>query len=1006
MYNLLLKIYLFIFLAGCHLLGWGQETNYFRFQKIEGLSQNTVFKISQDSQGFLWAGTGDGLNRYDGIGFKVYEPSSFNADGYITGRIIRTRMIEDESERIWLSTETGLQYLDKKTDRFHFLVPFGDSLNYMDGSLYPIGQVEDKFWFGKTSSGLLSFNLKNKQYQLFPFPGAASNPLTFLGEKGVYDQEGNIWTAQQNGLFCFNIYTHKWQVFYSKRKLSHLCLVNKTLYIVSPEGIEIFDIHRHTSRLLKYFQPGIHISCLAKDGQNRVWAGDANGNILRVNQGENSLSVMGNINGSNKAVFPVYDLYFDASDILWIGTDGMGLLKAEIHPPDFDQFPSGQAKENIFIKSIYEAGDSTIWLGTFGYGILKLNKNRSVTPLKLAPFNQVSNAANLVEFMQEDQFKNVWIGYGNRLYCRKYPSGTIKEIPIPVINQNRLRVTGMTPFNNDWIITTTLGVFHLSINKSFKKIELKADPTLGNFSFMVPLANNNYIFGYHEGGLFLLTRQNGSWLVKKQLVKKMGFKCAYVDSARHLLWFGTDNGLMAFNPLTETYQLYTEEDGLSNGFVYGIIPSQNELWLSTNGGICQVKLTSSAGSDFPVIACRNFKQQDGLQADEFNTGAFLKASDGTLYFGGINGVNWFTPGAIHPDKKINQLAITGFTVNNLPADTNLAAGYTRRIQLAYNQNNLYLQFRALEFSNPEKIHYFYKLSGWDKDWVDSKNNTEVRYNNLPPANYTFYVKASNNGEATSTYPYAIHISIRAPFWNRWWFYLLTLLVIAGILIWITKIAAQRKLKKKIEILGRQQALFAERMRISREMHDDIGAGLTQITLMSESVKLQLPREHIFKAELEDISSTSRQLVDNISEIIWALNPQHATLEMLLVHLREQIYKLVEYAAIGCQLNFPDTLPAIELNNQQRRNILLITKEIVHNAIKYSQGKNIQVTVIYQKNHLVFDVCDDGIGFDPAQAIHGNGMRNIQQRVQEIGGSISMQSAPGNGTRYLYSFALC
>ncbi len=929
--------------------------------------------------------------------------------GSITGRVIRNNIVEDESNRIWLSTESGLQYLDKKTNRFHFLVPFNDTLKYINGLLHPITQIKETFWFGKTTTGILSYNLHTKQYHLYPFPGAKKDPIKFLGDNGIYDGNGNIWISQQTGLFCFNIITKKWAVFLKSGNLSlNSCISGEILYIVTADGIVLFNVKTYSFRLVKRRKPGANISCIAKDHSNNIWIGDLSGNIFKLSKDADSILYTGNINGTEGNIFPVYDLFFDASDILWIGTDGMGLLKADMQPPDFNIFPEKEKGEDVFVKSIYEDSRGIIWLGTFGHGILQLNKTtHAVSKLDALIFNKKeTSSADLISFIREDQFQNIWVGYGNKLYCRKRNSTLFNEIEILITgSRDRLKVTGMVAFKDQWIITTTLGNFRLAVTKVFDDIKLTPDPTPADFTFAHSIGMDKYILGYREGGLHLFTEHKGIWQHKKLLINNTGFKCLYADSNRNLLWFGTDKGLMVFNQERETYKLFTEEDGLGNGFVYGILESGGELWLSTNGGICNVKVISKNNNDFPEIICRNYKQKDGLQADEFNSGAFLKDRDGMLYFAGINGVNWFDPKSINPDKKITRLAITQLLVNDSPADSALSPEYTKNLVLNYSENNLYLQFRALEFSNPVSLSYAYKLSGWDKDWIYSKTNNEVRYNNLSPGDYIFYVKASNDDGVWMDEPYSVNISIHPPFWKKWWFYLLELFLVSGLIIWITRTITQMKLKKEIEKLERQKALSVERMRISQEMHDDIGAGLTQISLISESAKLHsLPGNNI-KNELDDIASTSRQLVDNIGEIIWALNPQHDKLDILLAHLREQLHKLIEYAAITCNINFPDEIPVIELNNQQRRNILLVSKEIVHNSIKHSQGKTLSITVVLQNKELLFDISDDGIGFDAARMHNGNGLRNIRQRVNEIGGCIQIQSEPGTGSRFIYSFPL-
>jgi signal transduction histidine kinase/ligand-binding sensor domain-containing protein len=985
----------------------GQQNNYFRFQRIEGLSQNTAFNITQDKKGFLWIGTGDGLNRYDGVEFKSYKPSSSNREGYITGRVIRTKVAEDDSDRLWISSEHGIQYLNKRTNRFQYILPFNDSAGFINGSPYPIQQIGENFWFGKTAHGLLSYNLVTKKFRDFPFPGADQDSMKFLGDKTAIDNKGNIWSAQEAGLFSFNVYTHEWTVYFKNRITYDLCLVNETLYIITDNGIILFNIKNHDTREALTGLKKNRIKSIAKDKTGQVWAGDLFGNIYTIDGKTGLLNIIGNINGNNNNIYPVYALYFDASEILWIGTDGMGLLKANIRPPVFFQYPEKEKKENIFIKSIYESETGKIWLGTFGKGILELDKsNNVVRPVAENIFNNKKSAIDVVGFIKEDQFKNIWVSHGEHLYVKKERTRLFSEVNISIKgNRNKLKVTGIDTCKGKWIISTTLGVFFAEIDASLNNIQFLPDSSLGNFSFLFPGGNDEYYFGYYESGLYVKTFRNNSWKIKKPLVSKTGFKCIYPDTARKLYWLGTDKGLMAFNPINQTYRLFTEEDGLGNSYVYSIVASGDGLWLSTNGGLTHVNIVPSQSNDFPGILCRSYKQKDGLQGDEFNTGAFLKGKDGTIYFGGINGLNWFNPASIQPEKSISQIVITQCLVNNSPADTSIASEYLDMLKLGHTKNNLFFRFRGLEFSNPENIQYAYKLQGWDKDWIYSKTINEARYNNINPGDYVFQVMATNEESVWKNKPYSVHISIRPPFWKTWWFYLSELLVFIGIVVLVTKIIAQQKLQKEVEKLERQQAIITERMRISQEMHDDIGAGLTQISLISKSAKLHFLTGSNIENELNDISSTSRQLVDNIGEIIWSLNPQQDKLDMMMIYLREQLNKLAEYSDVVFQINFKDKIPAIDLTNQQRRNILMAVKEVVHNAIKHSEAKKIVVSAVVSQKKLSFTISDDGIGFDTAGSYQGSGLNNIRQRIIEIGGTMELRSTPGKGTEYAFDIPL-
>jgi signal transduction histidine kinase len=228
--------------------------------------------------------------------------------------------------------------------------------------------------------------------------------------------------------------------------------------------------------------------------------------------------------------------------------------------------------------------------------------------------------------------------------------------------------------------------------------------------------------------------------------------------------------------------------------------------------------------------------------------------------------------------------------------------------------------------------------------------------------------------------------------------MLCLTVLTTLVIAVTRSVARRKLKLQIAELERNKALNEERLRISREMHDDIGAGLTQITLMSEAAKN--PEKGV--KPIEEIAGTSRKLISSINEIIWSLHPENQSLEQLLAYLREQLHQLLEYSGIEYSIRFPENGKHILLSNAQRRNLLLVTKEIVHNAIKHSRAKHIEVVCRITQSGIAFTISDDGIGIAASPESSGNGLRNIRKRIEELNGELLVQSEGGSGSRFFYT----
>jgi signal transduction histidine kinase len=247
----------------------------------------------------------------------------------------------------------------------------------------------------------------------------------------------------------------------------------------------------------------------------------------------------------------------------------------------------------------------------------------------------------------------------------------------------------------------------------------------------------------------------------------------------------------------------------------------------------------------------------------------------------------------------------------------------------------------------------------------------------------------------------ISVNITPPFWQTIWFKCLVVLILIAITLATARYIYQYKLRKRIRELEKEKALEEERKRISREMHDDIGAGLTRITLMSELAKHSAAN----KEKLEEIANASRQLVSNMSEIIWSLNPEHRSLNQLLSYLREDLVKLIEPSGIDFTIEFPEEAKELLLSNEQKRNILLVTKEVVHNAVKHSKARSISIKAKVKEDNLRITIIDDGVGFDIDQVSNGNGLKNLQHRFTELEAQFAINTAPGKGVITSFSIPL-
>jgi signal transduction histidine kinase len=290
------------------------------------------------------------------------------------------------------------------------------------------------------------------------------------------------------------------------------------------------------------------------------------------------------------------------------------------------------------------------------------------------------------------------------------------------------------------------------------------------------------------------------------------------------------------------------------------------------------------------------------------------------------------------------------------------------------------------------------LEGFDHDWVYCGTRRFARYTNLDPGVYTFRVKGTNHDGVWNEKGTSIKITIVPPFWMTWWFRTGTMMLVLAAVAGAAKYMSVRKIKRRVEELERRHALENERKRISKDMHDELGANLTRIAILSEIAKNDMGDSNRLQTHLEKIAETARATIDSMSEIIWAINPQNNTLDNLSAYLRKCAAAVFEMTPVRCRLNFPETVPDHPISAEFRRHIFMAVKEALHNVVKHAKATEVEIELVSQNHALQIVVKDDGRGFAAdARHGHGNGLRNMSKRIEEVGGKLEIQSRPDQGT---------
>ncbi len=958
----------------------------------DGLSQSSVYNIFQDDYGFMWFSTGDGLDRYDGKEFVVYK-SLLNdtSSSLLTDRNINSSIFEDREHRMWMSLDAGICFFDSRHDLFRIpLRKYATALALDSNSL----------WCSLPQSGLYQVNVHDLQSRFYPFTDKwqASDREVCNIHNGVVTETG-LWMVDDAGLLFFDKHTGKDKRILVDNKMNSVTLLHDgRLALCAEGGIYLYDIPGNRTELVPVLRKeGLlqQWKSLAEDiTTHTLYIGASNsGTICRFNTDTHKYEFLDFQNGI------VYCLYIDRSDNLWIGTEGNGVYKLDIKQPKFycytPNLPIGSGNlDGLMVKSIYTDDSGIIWIGSYNYGLIKYDpimQKQTKVPLPFPSENK------LISVIQKDSSGAMVVTAGSQiLWLEPQNSKVIRRCNLPTepaSSPDAPDIYALTEWEKGhYLIATNIGLY--SLNPEKYPVAAYFFPGLHLWSYCLQQAENNEIYvGRREGYTKVRVNNDTSIAITDTGFQNIAIRHFYKSRYTPILWMATEKGLIAYNETTKRFRVFDETSGLGNSYVYAILAENDStLWISTNKGLSNVKLHYGDCTDIKA-QFTNYTSRDGLQSSEFNTGAYFKCSDGTMMFGGIAGINWFKPSAIKANPFMADPAIAAIYVDDklFAADT---ATYIRAITLPYNKNTISLSLRALEYTQPGQNQFAYKLDGLDKEWVYTTSD-KVRYSNLPPGDYTFLLRVSNNDLTWNETPLKLSITILPPFWQTWWFRALAALLAILASYFIARIYVKQKVKVKTRELEKQQALYLERMRISKDVHDDLGSGLSKISLMAEIAQKRVSGDAAVSNDIRHISAVSKELVENMRDLIWVLNPENTTLDQLVARLREYCADYLENMPVEVNLDFPASVPALPISREAQRNVFLTVKEAINNSIKHAQAWKLDVVLKISADALNIKVTDNGRGFD---AVHlkgsGNGLRNMKQRIELIGGVFGIISSGG------------
>ena len=930
----------------------GQSQVSFRQISVnEGLSQNSVVSVTQDSIGYLWLATQDGLNKFDGNKFQKY--NAFFVD--VTkptyshlGKVYTDR----EGNIISIPISKKPQIYNKLLDSF---IPFTDLKDV--STLYQ--DSKRNYWFGTYASGLFKLDVITQKQTLI-ISTEEIECIYSISE----DRNGQIWLTSKGEIVSVSIENNTITSYFpdgnsesvtNYSNISFDALGNmwvgsygNGLWVKEPKSTSF-------KRPPLLFEDGTelpdHLNILSMhvDKKNRLWIGTYGRGLYKLNLNTSIINYFEVKKNNPRALHhnDILCVFEDYTGTLWFGTDGAGISFYDEYLQKFNVINNDQTPEDVnidLVRAILVDKNDDVWIGTSGKGLSRYTPKTNQWKTYSKKGRGLNSNRIVSLFIDEDD--DLWVGtQGNGLNIIKangntsfYNKNTAVKLPTETI-----WAIFEDSSKNIWLATRDYGVIlfdkHKGVIDNFDKSNGLAS---NNIRVIVEGENQTLWLGTEEHGVFLLDTKSRVFIdFKKDLnlpdetpIKKV--KSLYYDEDG-FLWVGTNGyGLSVFNLKNKTVHNYTIKDGLPNNVIYAILPdARDNLWLSSNRGITMI----TPPTDFenkPMIV--NYDNYDGL-ATEFNTGAHFKSQNNTFYFGGLEGYYWFNPSEIQRNQVLPKTVITNFEVFNH------SFPMLEHTELTYKQNTVAFTFSSMQFSLPNKNKYSYKLENYDENWIESKNANSVRYTNLPYGDYEFLVKSSNYDGVWNENPDDFSFTILKPWYLSDWMFFAYALFTLFIAVFLY---CYFKWRWRMTFNLKQEKQESKRLKRLAEYKTKLYTNLahefkTPLTLISGPIKKQLLTPDLksdSKQELQLAERNTDQLLRLVNQLLelsklesgsMTLKVKQNDLGLYLRVLSESFQFLAEQNGLKLMVTIPDITEAwFDADSIER-----IVSNLYSNAVKYT-----------------------------------------------------------------------
>lgn len=991
----------------------------------QGLSTGSMVAFFKDSKSFMWFLTTGGINRYDGIEFKLFRNDASDSTTISNGQ--PTSITEDKNGIIWIACDIprGLNAYDPVTGKF---------TRYNNNPLFreklPAAQILSMFvdssnvlWMCAEGDGVYSWDRQKNEIRHFEHNPAIAFSISdnnIIG--GVVMPDENILFYAAGSIDRYNQKTGKFTKLTVKpgynlqlSKWNPGLLINNSNQVCIPEddGIRLSDsamtlLVKYPPDLYQQLKKATHkYISLIPDG--RVFINTESGlYILTPQTGQYSIYRHDIRDPNSISAMQYQDLTYDYSGVMWI-RGGEGINKISLKTDNMfivnnDDSENTMGPTAAGVRFTYRDRAGRI-LQTKRRGISIFNfGSRKFTPWIPDETAKYLINRHVVQFIFQDTTGSYWFGVdGNRLILYN-----------PSAKGNKWTYTENHDFNspgahyyqaalqddakNIWFAGAFVIWRYDMTTKKFNSYyidSVKKNNVVNSNAVILAPGDGNIWFG--TLGLSRYDQQSNSikrvYLNRSKdagILSSSKITCG-LTAGPNRMWVGTDgSGLFLFDFKTQDCRRISVADGLPNDRIFAISKDKNNcLWISTDGGLCKYIPPVSFSDPQITGSFKTYNANFSWPAQAY------PGPDGTMFFHMFRytGLFYFHPDSLVLNPYRPPVYITRFKLFNKTVTAgdstrvlDSAIEMKKRIVLKYDQNFISFSFAALSFVHSENNQYAYRLVGFDKNWVyTNASNRVATYTNLDPGSYIFEVRASNNDGLWNETPARIYLEITPPYWQTWWFKTCIGLLAMGIIYGVYRYRMKQVIKMQMI-----------RMKLARDLHDDLGSTLNSVKIYADVAAVEKDNEKY----LNKIKDSTREAITSVRDIIWILDDKKDTLE----HLFDRVSRFAEPLCTANHISFKyfieDNIHNLELQREEKRNLNLILKELINNTIKYASCRNITVHASAGKGKLRLKIADDGAGFDVQQETKGNGLNNIRFRAKEINYRIEIISTPQTGTSVL------